>query len=334
MNVPIWISPAELAALPTTGSAWKKVTSYAGQSITMDVISNQDSSTDVRVLAKALVWGRTKNTSMRSACAKAIADLMQRYPVTQSSSSWYRLATVRTLGAWPIIADVIDLKTYDPSLDARFRTWLLAARNKTASGGPDGSGSVVTTQEERPNNFGTHASASRIAIDLYLGDATDLARATQVFKGWLGDRTAYAGFKYGSDLSWHADPAKPVGINPKGATKQGRNIDGVLPDDQRRSGSFSYPFTVKGTYPWEALQGVVAAAEMLHRTGLPAFEWSDRAILRAATWLTVTNANPAIGDDTWITYVINRRYGTKFAEGAPNSPGKMLGFAEWTHRRP
>ena len=48
---------------------------------------------------------------------------------------------------------------------------------------------------------------------VYLGDATELANTAQVFKGYLGDRASYADFKYG-DLSWQADPSKPVGINP------------------------------------------------------------------------------------------------------------------------
>jgi hypothetical protein len=39
-----------------------------------------------------------------------------------------------------------------------------------------------------------------------------------------------AGFKFG-DLHWQADPSKPVAINPKGATKNGHLIDGVLADD-------------------------------------------------------------------------------------------------------
>jgi hypothetical protein len=99
---------------------------------------------------------------------------------------------------------------------------------------------LINTHEIRPNNWGTHAGASRVATDLYLGDKADLAKAAQVFKGWLGDRSAYAGFTYG-DLAWQADPSKPVGINPKGATRNGHLIDGVLPDDQRRAGGFSWP---------------------------------------------------------------------------------------------
>lgn len=55
---------------------------------------------------------------------------------------------------------------------------------------------VVSTHEDRPNHWGTHAGGARIAVALYLHDAEDLERAGTVFRGWLGDRDAYAGFKY------------------------------------------------------------------------------------------------------------------------------------------
>jgi hypothetical protein len=128
-----------------------------------------------------------------------------------------------------IAADLVGLHSYDAGKDEQFRSWLAAVRTETLDGK-----TLISTDEDRPNNWGTHAGASRVAVDLYLGDKADLVRAAQVFKGWLGDRSAYAGFTYG-DTAWQADPSKPVGINPKGATKRGHTIDGVLPDDQRRA---------------------------------------------------------------------------------------------------
>ena len=73
---------------------------------------------------------------------------------------------------------------------------------------------LVSTHEDRPNNWGTHAGAARAAIAAYLGDSAQLARTALVFRGYLGDRAAYAGFEFG-DLSWQCDPAAgPSGINP------------------------------------------------------------------------------------------------------------------------
>jgi hypothetical protein len=150
-----------------------------------------------------------------------------------------------------------------------------------------------------------------------------------VFRGYLGDRAAYAGFNYGSDLSWQCDPNQPVGINPAACQKDGLLIDGVLPDDQRRGGPFTWP-PPKENYAWEALQGVVAQARMLERAGYPAFSWQNQAILRAASWLNLQAQFPAHGDDSAIPWLINHVYGTSFPADAPARPGKNgLGFYDW-----
>jgi len=182
----------------------------------------------------------------------------------------------------------------------------------------------------RPNNWGTHAGASRVAADRYLGDKADLARAAKVFQGWLGDRSAYAGFTYG-DLAWQAHPDAPVGINPKGATKNGQSIDGVLPDDQRRAGGFTWP-PQKENYVWEGLQGAVVQAELLHRAGYDAWNWSDKALLRAVLWETNVARFPAQGDDAWQVWLVNHAYGTTFPTSTATS-GKNMGFTDWMYGR-
>src|SRR5439155_11081005 len=112
-----------------------------------------------------------------------------------------------------------------------------------------------STDEERPNNWCLHAGAARAAIALYLRLHTELARTAQIFHGWLGNRAAYAGFEW-HDLSWQCNPAAPVGINPTGCSRNGIVLDGALPDDMRRGGSFQWPPIATG-YPWEALQGAL-----------------------------------------------------------------------------
>ena len=83
----------------------------------------------------------------------------------------------------------------------------------------------------------------------------------------------------------------------------------MLPDDQRRCGTFAWPPCVTD-YIWGALEGAIVTANMIHRQGLPAFEWSDRALLRAYTWLYNEGGNPAVGNDTWQPYLVNYRYGS------------------------
>jgi hypothetical protein len=188
---------------------------------------------------------------------------------------------------------------------------------------------LISTQETRPNNWGTHAGAARAAIAIYLGDRLQLARTARVFHGWLGYRAAYAGFKYG-DLSWQCNPARPVGINPKGCVKGGQVIDGVLPDDMRRGGSFQWPPAQTG-YPWEGMQGAVLEAELLQRAGYPAWNWCDRALLRAAQFLYNRAGWPAESNDDWQPWLLDYRYGTRFRTAGPTHTGKNFGWTDWLY---
>jgi hypothetical protein len=165
-------------------------------------------------------------------------------------------------------------------------------------------------------------------VAVYLGDAAELERTAQVFKGWLGDREAYAGFTY-RELWWQCDPAQPVGINPKGCTRAGHSIDGAQPEEMRRGGPFQWP-PVETGYAWEGLQGALVQAEILQRAGYPAWEWEDQALLRAVQFLYNIGWE-AEGDDRWQMWLINYVYGTAFPTVTPVSAGKNMGWTDWTH---
>jgi hypothetical protein len=316
----IWISAEEISTLPTEGDAWEALLDRASQSTATPDLSDQDDPTNVRVLAKALVYARTGQERYRDevidACMAAIG----------TEASGEILALGRELAAYVISADLVGLPEAE---DRAFRAWLRAVRTKDLGGR-----TLVSHHEDRPNNHGTHAGASRAAVAAYLGDDADLARVAQVFRGWLGDRAAYSGFRFG-ELWWQADPDRPVGINPVGSTREGRSIDGVLPDDQRRGGAFEWP-PPNENYVWEALQGAHAQAVILSRAGYDVWNWEDRALLRAVRWLHEQNDFPAVGDDTWQPHLVNFYYGTSFPAPVPSRPGKNLGFTDWTHgaRRP
>jgi len=231
------------------------------------------------------------------------------------------LALGRNLVSYVIAADLVGL---DPQQDAEFRAWLRETLNETLDGN-----TLVSTHEDRPNNWGTHAGAARAAVAAYLGDRAELERTGEVFKGWLGDRSSYAGFNFG-DLSWQADPSNPVGINPEGAMKQGHSIDGALPDDMRRGGSFKWPPSYTA-YAWEAMQGAIVQAELLYRQGYDTWQWEDQALLRAAEFLYSIGWQPS-GDDTWQPHLINARYDTNFSNSASATSGKNMGWTAWTHQ--
>ena len=219
----IWISAQEIATLPTSGASWQALKAAADGTWSSAQIANQDSNHDIYTLAGALVYAKTGTVSYRSKTANAIMAAVG------TESGGRTLALGRNLAPYVVAADLINLKQFDSAKDQQFRTWLRGVLRKSMSDGRN----LIQTHEERPNNWGTNAGGSRIAADVYLADQTDLARAAKVFKGYLGDRSSYSGFQYG-DLSWQCNSSAPVGINPKGCTKQGHSIDGVITDDQRR----------------------------------------------------------------------------------------------------
>jgi hypothetical protein len=322
----IWISQEELQALPEHGTAWTALRRIADEPMGHADLADQNSDHDVHVLATALVAARTGSDRLRR---KAAAGIMDAIGTERGGRT---LALARGLVAYVVAADVIDLRSYRPEQDAVFRRWLERVRNEHLQ--PDGFPTLVATHERRPNNWGTHAGASRAAVDVYLGDQRDLARAAAVFKGFLGDRRIYDGFDYGHDRSWQADPGAPVGVNPPGAVRDGEPVGGALPDDMRRGCSLRFP-PCPTQYPWEAMQGAVTQAEILSRQGYDAWNWGDQALRRAATFLFDLRRrygpqwDPPSGG-WWIPWLLNARYGTSFPVRSGAPPGKGMAYTDWT----
>ena len=322
----IWISRADVKKLPMSGAAWRRVKAAADGELGKAEISEQDSTHDTNTIAAALVYARTDKPEYRAKAAEAILAAIG------TEDGGRTLALGRNLLGYVIAADLIDLRALDPAGDARFREWLTGVRREELDGR-----TLVNTHNQRPNNWGTHAGASRIAADVYLGDRADLDRAARVFRGFVGERAAYSGFRYG-DLSWQADPSRPVGINPPGAIRDGLSIDGVIPDDMRRGGDFRVP-PGETEYPWDGLQGAVAQARILARQGYPAFKWQSRALLRATSFLwrmhrTYGGEWWADDDEAWVVWVVNRAYGTTFPAPPIRTPGESISWTDWTDALP
>jgi hypothetical protein len=315
---------AELLKLPTSGPAWSNLVNKTQQPCPVPNLSNQDDPANVCVMAKALVFARQGNPALRQQVRDAIWTVVNAGTYTGRA-----LALGRELAAYVIAADLIDLKTFEPGLDSDFRATIKGLLTTPTIDGPD---NLIQCHERRPNNWGTHCGGSRVAVAAYLGDLAELARVAKVFKGWLGDRTSYSSFSYG-DLSWQCDPGKPVGINPAGCTKEGHSIDGVLPEEQRRAGTFTWP-PPQENYVYGGLQGALVQAVILRRAGYDVFEWENRALLRAFRWLHTQAQFPARGDDTWEPHLINYYYAhvpASFPAPIPSSPGKNVGWTDWTH---
>lgn len=317
----IWISQAEIAKLPMSGPGWTEVLAAADANPGTPSLSNQDSNNSTSIMACALVYARTKDQKY---LAKVVAALRTLAGGNLEGGA-RALALGREIPGYVLAADIANIREVDPALHAQLVSKFRSLLTAPCSSGP---ATLRDSHEERPNNWGGHAAAARIAIALYTEDRAELDAAATVFRGWLGDRSAYAGFKYG-ELDWQADPSKPVGINPVGATIQGHSVDGAQPEELRRAGGFTWP-PAKTDYCWEGLQGPVAAAKMLHRAGYDAWNWSDKALLRAVTFLYDIGW-PAVGDDQWQPWVINKAYGLNIPTTG-GGKGKNVGWTQWTEQ--
>lgn len=314
----IWISREEIQALPTRGPAWQALVTAAREPVPRPDLSNQDDPGNVRVLAKALYAARTGDAEV----ADEVVAACRRVQGSELGAD--ALAVGRELMAYVIAADIVGL---DPATRADFEAWLRELRERPFRGR-----TLRSTHEDRPNNWGTHAGATRIAVAAYLGDEAEIRRAAHVFRGWTGDPEGWQEFAFG-ETWWQPEGPRRFAVNPPGARRQGHPIGGVLPDDQRRAGPFRWP-PPRENYVWEALQGAVAQAVLLERQGYQPWQWGERALLRAVAWLHEEARFPAEGDDTWIPWVVNRAYGEQFPAATPSQPGKAVGFSDWTHAAP
>jgi len=310
----LWISSEEIQQLPTRGESWRALCAAAENPLPAPDLSERDNNCDVLCLAKALVHVRAGEARYADEVRTAIEAAIG----TERRGDVLSLA--RNLPGYVISAELVGLP---PALEKRFRSWLELVPNEELEGM-----TLRGVHEKRPNNWGTHAGAARVVVARYLGRTQEVERVAQIFRGWLGERDSYAGFQFG-ELDWQADPTHPVGINPAGAVREGHSIDGVLPDDQRRSGGFSWP-PPKENYVYEALQGALLQAMVLSRAGYDVWEWGDRALLRAFQWLEREAQFPAEGDDTWQPHVIDHVYGTSLRLETPARPGKSVGWTDWT----
>jgi hypothetical protein len=326
----LWIAPADLVARPRSGAAWDSLVAVAEGPWGSANLRDLNSQHDVRTLAGALVAARTGSAVMRQRVVDALhAAMGTEHDAGGGGASGEDdagspvLAVARNLQCYVLAADLIRYRT------ETFEFWLESLRTADLGGR-----TLVGTNELRPNNWGLHAGAALLAIDLYLGNWLEVDRAARVFRAWLGEASSHTGFRFGA-LDWQPDPAHPTGVVGRGVVFGGRRMSGAQPEELRRCDcpfDPARPFP-KVNYSWGALQAAVVQAELLERAGWPAYQWGDRALFRAARWLEREAFFPAEGDDAWIAYVLNTRYAGRFATAAPGTLalGKNAGFTDWTH---
>src|SRR5690348_4357083 len=165
----IWVNARELSTLPMSGPAWTALKKRADTVAGIPNLADQSQNDNIYVLARALVYARTADPRYRT---QVIDQCMQAINTELGGRT---LALGRKLAGYVIAAELVGLP---PEQNTIFRTWL----RRTLSEPLDGD-TLQSTHERRPNNWGTHAGASRAAVAAYLGDLVELQRTAQVFKG-------------------------------------------------------------------------------------------------------------------------------------------------------
>lgn len=321
----LWVDRERILSLPTFGPAWDRLYAEAMRPPDPPALADLEDRSDTHALARALVGLRLGDAAL----LESVRETLARFVAERSELGGETLALARNVVGYVLAADLIELERIAPDLDAAFRARLDALRHVVLRGR-----TLLTTHAERPNNWGTHAGAARIAIALYLGDAADLAEAVEIHRAWLGEASTHRGFRFG-EPSWQADPSRPVGVNPRGARRGGLDVDGALPEEMRRGGVRADPPGRTG-YAWEALQGATVATELLARGGhLDAWRWGDDALGRAVDYLYRLDERyggwAATGDDRWNLWLINHATGSELPALPGVSVGKNMGFTDWTH---
>ena len=332
----IWLSQAELMALPTSGGAWDRLVSRSQQAIPRDDLSCQDASAPQAVMATALVAARLNDNALR---AKVRDELMRAIGTENGSTCGHPdrnrpLGVGRNLAPYVIAADLIGFRAFDSGSEASWRNWLSTLRSKPLAGGW-----ALDSAQARGDhsNWGAHQAAALTAANAYLGDAAQLAVDAAIARSWV-DPTAAQNWVYypdKHDYSWSATGIPPtVPVNPPGARKDGVNVDGIPLVDMQRGGGFTTGAPVTTDYPRESLVGRTVQFELLYRAGYNSYAWGNQGLLRVAQRLLAFSQQ---WDPAWYDARINAYWilESRYRVGLPRAEaarGRQVVGVDWTHR--
>jgi hypothetical protein len=324
---------SELLSRSVSSSAWTNLRNVADGSLGTPNLCDQDSTHGLRTLAAALVYART---GIESYGTKARSAIMAAIPTQKVGCGNAVLSLGRQLTSYVLAADFAGLSGTN---DATFRSFLTTIRAKVI-GGHSVWSSLIGTHKDSNNNWGAYAGAARIAASLYLGDTADTAAAAKVTQGFLGNRTAFAGFKTSldsADLAWACGTASTYTPVNGACTKAGVNVDGAVAADISRGGGVKNPPSSTGIqYQLDSIQGLGIQVELLYRNGYSgAWAWSNSALKRMAALVTRSKAAGGTGWNETNTarqmpWLLNKRYGLSIPT-APTGPGRAIGFTDWLY---
>lgn len=353
-----WITPEEISQLPASGPAWDEVKKAADRDPGTANIANQNYDHPINTLAAALVYVKTGAEPYRTKAINELIEVIGTENNTDSDCSYTRpldqggpagarsLAIGRNLLSYVVAADVLNFRSggYDPNgKGSQFEAWVAAilqrqnCPNNGSGTWPNGDWfNLAQVHNQTVSNGNSIAGASRVAASAYLKDREDIDKAWLTFRQYSGDTSlnVLTGTYNSFSKTWVTVEKPVIGINPKGAQINGFSVDGVLPNDQGRGGSFSIPPRYT-QYPWEGLQGAYAQALIFHRLGYDAFNQSDQALKRGVEYQWFLQQQ--FGGDwwdpgraNWVKHLANIFYGQNYPVSLPDKD-RIMAWTTWTH---
>ncbi len=306
----------------------------------------QDASTGIgkgaATLAAALVYARTGEVRYRDFVIK-----VNRFVIGSENSASNNgtgdydkmLAVMRQISAYVMAADLVGMNPNITGLRAGWsetvwRTWLGALRTKQV--GTTANKDTIVENNYMATNHSTWGFASRIAIDIYLGDRVDLAAAVERVKLFTGEITTGTPWIKSNayDPAWACLAGAPAGsfipINPSAC---GADKDGVIVEDASRS-AYSFPkWDDAGIdYSFHGYGAQLVAALLLDRQGYDVWNWGDRAFKRVMDRLDrlgVATGNSRV-TATHVSWIPRHFYGVSYPTVAAQ-PSDTLGYTDWLY---
>ena len=302
----VWISPDEVKAL---GPVPQNVRDAARGPVSAQ-LDNNNSNNDAYCYANALI---AVHDGDQGAEDKAIAGInsLPRSPFARV------LEMSRNLPMYVFAADLLDYHDHD----GFFRSMVTKPLQ-----GHSGAKNMLETAQYSGTNWGGMSTAACTAIGLHIGDDALVDEMVRVTTEWCEGGPGKLRY---SDTNWHADPAHKRGVNAPNATLWGHPAWGVLPEDFRRGGEFTWPPKITG-YMLEGLTPRIVTLNMLVRAGKIRADVGQDAHARAVRYLYEHVHYPIQGDDRTIIYVINRLLGLGLKTDG-DSIAKDVAFAGYTH---
>ena len=325
----ILMSRAALMARPVTGTPWRNLKVVADGSLGTPNLCDQNSRHHLRTLAAALVYART---GVASYGAKARGGVIAAIKTLRVGCDNATLSLGRQLTAYVLAANFADMTG---SSDVTFRTFLSTIVRRVI-GGHGVWDSLYHTQIRSATNWGAYAGAARIATSLYLGDTADVAAASKVTRGFLGERAAYKFWDRLSSAaqSWSCAPTNYTPVNGT-CRRAGLLVDGAVVADLSRGGSRRWPPGDTGVqYQLESIQGMGLQVELLYQNGYSdAWQWQNQALRRMANIVTRSKTSGGTGwNETQASrqmpWLLDTRLGMRLPR-AYSGMGRAIGFTDW-----